>query len=72
MVCCLWSLSSDCLFYFPLKTPIAAPTNTDAETKGPEVKDRASAKKSKGSSGSKAAEVGKAASGSGNDGVSQR
>ncbi|KAL5819408.1 hypothetical protein ACOSQ4_023250 [Xanthoceras sorbifolium] len=52
-------------------TPSPAPTNTELETKGPEVKDRASAKKSKGTSGGKAGEMAKAASGSGNDGLSQ-
>lgn len=48
--------------------------NRELEGKGPDVKDRASAKKSKGTSGvgGKAGEGGKAASGSGNDGVSQR
>ncbi|KAH9711527.1 G-box-binding factor 1 [Citrus sinensis] len=52
-------------------TPTAAPTNTEPEGKGPEAKDRASAKKSKGTPGGKAGEIVKATSGSGNDGVSQ-
>ncbi|KAK2657264.1 hypothetical protein Ddye_010316 [Dipteronia dyeriana] len=52
-------------------TPMPAPSNTELEMKGPEVKDRASAKKSKVTSGGKAVETGKAASGSGNDGGSQ-
>lgn len=42
------------------------------EGKVPNGKDRASAKKTKGTSGGKAGESGKAASGSGNDGASQR
>lgn len=44
------------------------------EGKGPEVKEKAPAKKSKGASGNtgKGGESGKAASGSGNDGASQR
>lgn len=48
--------------------------NVELEGKGPDGKDRASAKKSKVTSGnlSKAGESAKAASGSGNDGASQR
>jgi hypothetical protein len=48
--------------------------NAELEGKGPDGKDRASAKKSKGTSVSlgKAGESAKAASGSGNDGASQR
>ncbi|XP_024932451.3 G-box-binding factor 1 isoform X5 [Ziziphus jujuba] len=55
------------------QTPGPTQMNRELEGKGPDVKDRASAKKSKGTSGvgGKAGEGGKAASGSGNDGVSQ-
>ncbi|GAV89550.1 bZIP_1 domain-containing protein/MFMR domain-containing protein [Cephalotus follicularis] len=52
-------------------TPTAVQTNTELEGKGPDGKDRSSAKKSKGPSGGKAVESVKAASGSGNDGASQ-
>lgn len=49
-------------------------TNAELEGKGPDGKDRASAKKSKGMSGNsgKGGESAKATSGSGNDGASQR
>ncbi|RVW73987.1 G-box-binding factor 1 [Vitis vinifera] len=52
--------------------PSAAHLNPELEGKGPEGKDKASAKKSKGTSGNtvKGGESGKAASGSGNDGAS--
>lgn len=49
--------------------------NTEFEGRGPDGRDRDSAKKMKGTSantGSKAGESGKAGSGSGNDGISQR
>lgn len=57
-------------------TPITGQTNTDLEGKASNGKDRASMKKSKGTSGNtliggKAGESGKVASGSGNDGASQ-
>ncbi|KAG6775790.1 hypothetical protein POTOM_019285 [Populus tomentosa] len=52
-------------------TPNSAPANTELEGKVPEGKDRASAKKAKGTSGGKAGESGKAISDSGNDGASQ-
>ncbi|XP_065875410.1 G-box-binding factor 1 isoform X2 [Euphorbia lathyris] len=51
--------------------PNPAPINAEFEGKGPDVKDRASAKKSKGASAGKGGETGKATSGSGNDGASQ-
>lgn len=52
--------------------PSAAHLNPELEGKGPEGKDKASAKKSKGTTGNtvKGGESGKAASGSGNDGAS--
>ncbi|KAF7828826.1 G-box-binding factor 1 [Senna tora] len=55
-------------------TPSSAQQTTEFEGKGPDGKDRASAKKLKGTPtniGSKAGESGKAGSGSGNDGISQ-
>ncbi|KAG6773951.1 hypothetical protein POTOM_021296 [Populus tomentosa] len=52
-------------------TPNSAPANTELEGKVPDGKDRASAKKAKGTSGGKAGESGKAISDSGNDGASQ-
>ncbi|XP_059456197.1 G-box-binding factor 1 isoform X3 [Corylus avellana] len=54
-------------------TPNPVTNNAELEGKGPDGKDRASAKKSKGTSVSlgKAGESAKAASGSGNDGASQ-
>ncbi|XP_021888894.1 G-box-binding factor 1 [Carica papaya] len=52
-------------------TPSLAPTNMEVEGKGPDTKERTSVKKSKGTSGGKSVEGGKAASGSGNDGASQ-
>ncbi|KAI4327565.1 hypothetical protein L6164_020010 [Bauhinia variegata] len=55
-------------------TQNAVPPNTELDDKPPDGKDRASAKKSKGTpanAGSKAGESGKADSGSGNDGNSQ-
>ncbi|CAK7339536.1 unnamed protein product [Dovyalis caffra] len=52
-------------------TPNSAQANTELEGKVIDGKDRASAKKAKGTSGGKAGESGKAASGSGNDGASQ-
>ncbi|XP_021661263.1 G-box-binding factor 1 isoform X2 [Hevea brasiliensis] len=53
------------------QTPNSAQTNTELEGKTADGKDRASAKKSKGTSAGKAGECVKAASGSGNDGSSQ-
>lgn len=54
-------------------TPNPVQTNAELEGKGPDGKDRASAKKSKGMSGNsgKGGESAKATSGSGNDGASQ-
>ncbi|KAE8707723.1 G-box-binding factor 1 [Hibiscus syriacus] len=51
--------------------PSVAQNNTDHEGKDANGKDRSAAKKSKGTSGSKAGESSKGASGSGNDGGSQ-
>ncbi|KAJ6774505.1 G-BOX-BINDING FACTOR 3-RELATED [Salix purpurea] len=52
-------------------TPNTAQANTELEGKVPDGKDRASAKKAKGTSGGKAVESGKAISDSGNDCASQ-
>ncbi|OMO56856.1 hypothetical protein CCACVL1_26212 [Corchorus capsularis] len=52
-------------------TPSSAHNNADQEGKGTEGKDRAAAKKVKGTTGNKVGESAKAASGSGNDGGSQ-
>lgn len=68
------------MFFSPflLQTPVSMQANPDLEGKSTDGKDRASAKKSKinsgstGLAGAKAGESGKATSGSGNDGASQR
>ncbi|XVF15717.1 hypothetical protein REPUB_Repub09cG0179800 [Reevesia pubescens] len=52
-------------------TPSSVQNNADHEGKGSDGKDRVATKKSKGTSGSKVGESGKAGSGSGNDGGSQ-
>lgn len=66
----LLSLTVAILFF--LQTPTSAQNNVDHEVKGTDGKDRGATKKSKGTSGSKVGESGKVASGSGNDGGSQR
>ncbi|GKU94575.1 hypothetical protein SLEP1_g8047 [Rubroshorea leprosula] len=52
-------------------TPSTAQTNADVEGKNADGKDRGSTKKPKGTNGGKVGDSAKAASGSGNDGVSQ-